>query len=65
MRSLIIVCMLGIVSGCTSYSTTLANEKGHTTDCHASGFGLISSMVAKSSYDECVKNAHARGFDEE
>lgn len=51
-----------MVSGGTTYSSTLENEKGHTVDCHASGFGLISTLIAKNSYEKCINRAKQSSF---
>jgi hypothetical protein len=57
-----ILALLLSISGCATYETKLANDKGQAIRCHTSGMGLISSVMASSIHEDCVKEAKEKGY---
>ena len=59
---LYIMLLLAIITGCATYQTTLASNKGEVTTCNQEGFGLIGAVVASVSHANCVDAAKAVGY---
>jgi len=59
------LCVMGLVSGCATYKTTLTNAQGQTVTCEASGKnGIVTGHYLRSGFEDCVNNAKASGFKE-
>jgi len=50
------------LAACTNYSSTLTSPNGRVTTCSSSGFGLVSTIMAHSAYEDCVNAARANGY---
>ena len=61
-RLLAVIVECGMVAACVSPSATLSDSSGHTMQCSASGFGLITGEMAKSRFNACVAQAKNNGY---
>lgn len=49
--------------GCTDLHTDLQDANGRwTQSCRASGFGLLTGLIAHASYNNCMDEARAFGL---
>lgn len=59
-KIIIIICIT--LSGCAFNQSTLINSEGAKYNCNSQGFGIIGSIMANSNYEDCVKQANAKGY---
>lgn len=50
------------LSGCVSESAILKNPQGQSYRCYARGYGVVSSMMAKAAFEDCMAEAAAKGY---
>jgi hypothetical protein len=61
----LVLALAATLSGCAAIpvqETTLRNADGGTVTCKQVGRGLISSGMGKSTYEDCIKQAQAKGY---
>ncbi|WP_175950767.1 hypothetical protein [Burkholderia sp. BCC0405] len=51
-----------MLGACVSPTATLSNSSGQKIVCSSAGFGLITGMLAKTQYNNCVEAAEKAGY---
>ena len=50
------------LSACVNPRAILVNKDGDAVQCSATGFGLLTGVMANNRYQQCVSDAQMRGF---
>ena len=57
------VALVLAIAGCTDLHTDLQDRHGKWVEtCRATGFGLITGIIAHSTYNDCMDRARAAGL---
>jgi hypothetical protein len=65
MRLVILAVALVALSACVSKDGFLKNEKGEIAHCHASGRGLVQTVMEEDSFDTCMQFYRNHGYVEQ
>lgn len=60
--TLVIILASALLSACASNQAVLTNASGQKYYCQTQGYGLISSAIANSRFEECVERARYNGY---